>query len=207
VQATPRVVVEHMEDEPTRWLVAEYAEARDEAARRGASLLVAGVRDGRLQALLEREGVPWTWDHSWELCDVPGTIVLDMWARRDLDPGEASVARCFVVGGIMGDYPPRGRGRLLAWMFDWSSVRRMGPWQMSVHTAVWAALEVRAGTPVEALPLTYGVEVEVPAGLGSVSVSLPYAYPRGRDGKPRVPQRILGLLSRGIVYDEEVFSF
>ncbi len=198
------IVVEHMEEEPTRWLVAEYIEARDAALDAGLGFLVAGVRDPRLQSILSREGVDWSWEHSWELCDKPGTIVLDMWAERDLQPWEAEAADCIVVGGIMGDHPPRGRGRLLSWMFDWSSVRRLGPWQMSIHTAVWAAIMVARGVRVEDLPLAVGAEIEVEAGFGTVRVELPFAYPKGPDGRPVVPERIRKILARGVVYDEEV---
>ena len=200
----PLIIVEHMEEYPTRWLLAEYRVAAREALSRGARFLVAGVRDGVLQALLDREGIPWAWEHSWEAYDVPGTIVLDLWAPRDLDPLEATTARVFVVGGIMGDHPPRGRGRLLAMSFDWASVRRLGPLQMSIHTSVWALLQVRSGVRVEDLPLVEGAEVEVEGPLGKYTVYLPFAYPRGPRGGAVVPEEIRRVLERGVVYDEEV---
>ena len=205
---SPLVAVEHMEDHPTRWLVEEYVEAAREAARAGLGFVVTGVRDPRLQAILSKKGVEWEWRHSWELYDMPGTIVLDMWASRDLEVWEAQQAKAFVVGGIMGDYPPRGRGRLLSWMFDWASTRRLGEAQLSIHTSVWALAMVRGGVPVNRLPLCpEGASFEADLGFYRVEVTLPFAYPCGEDGSPRVPPRIRNLLARGIVWDEEVLSF
>jgi len=201
------VLIEHMEEKPTRWLLAEYAEAHEAAARAGMTLLVTGVRDPALQSLLSNMGIPWEEGHAWELADRPGTIVLDMWAARDLEPVEAGAACCFVVGGIMGDYPPRMRGALLTGMFDWASTRRMGREQMTIHTAVWAVGLVASGTPVNRLPLAVGGVVEVETPMGRVSVELPYAYPRGEDGRPRVPERVARILARGVVWDEEEALF
>ena len=203
--SSPLVVVEHMEEYPTRWLLAEYSVAAKEAWSQGARFLVAGVRDGVLQALLDRRGIPWIWEHSWEAYDVPGTIVLDLWATRDLDPLEAEAASVFVVGGIMGDHPPRGRGILLTAGFDWASFRRLGPRQMSIHTTVWALLRVRSGVRVEDLPLVEGAEVEIEGPIGRYTVYLPFAYPRGPRGEAIVPEEVRRILEKGVVYDEEVF--
>ena len=200
----PLVVVEHMEEYPTRWLLAEYLVAAREAWSHGADFLVTGVRDGPLQSLLDGMGIPWAWEHAWEAFDYPGTIVLDLWAERDLDPLEAASARVFVVGGIMGDHPPRGRGRLLAMGFDWASMRRLGPRQMSIHTTVWALMRVRSGVRVEDLPLVEGAEIEVEGPLGKYSVFLPFAYPAGPDGRAVVPEEVRRVLEKGVVYDEEV---
>lgn len=200
----PRVIIiEHMEEYPTRWLLEEYTVSHLEAERVGFHLVVAGVRDPRLQALLTRRRIAWVEEHSWEAVDRPGTIVLDMWAQKDLEPEEASAACCFVVGGIMGDHPPRRRGLQLSWRFDWASTRRMGQAQMTIHTAVWAVTAISRGTRVEDLPIGVGGTVEVETAMGTLTVELPYAYPIGEDGKPRVPERIARLLARGVVWDEE----
>lgn len=198
------VLVEHMEEYPTRWLVAEYVEAWREAERAGLEFMVTGVRDPRLQSLLSRMGVPWSWEHSWQVYDRPGTIVLDLWADRDLDPLEAEVAEAFVIGGIMGDYPPRMRGVLLTSMFDWSSRRRLGERQMSIHTAAWAVAQVIHGARVEDLPLCENAVIRMGGGLFEAEIRLPFSYPCGADGKPRVPESIARILERGVVWDEEV---
>lgn len=199
----PIIVVEHMEEYPSRWLVAEYAEAQRESVEAGFDFTVAGVRDPALQSLLSRSGVPWVWEHSWILHDSPKTIVLDLWADRDLDPSEAAGGEVFVIGGIMGDHPPRMRGALLSNRFDWAARRRLGPRQMSIHVAAWAVVRVWMGERVDELKLCDSARVSVDAGLYTVEVELPFAYPCGGDGRPRVPGRIVELLARGVLWDED----
>ena len=198
------VVIEHLEEYPSRWLVAEYLEAFREAARSNLQLLITGVIDPRLQAILNSLRVGWVREHSWELYDIPGTIILDMWAARDLTPVEAINANVFIIGGIMGDYPPRGRGRLLSSHFDWASIRRLGDRQMSIHTSTWALARIRDGVDVSQLPLcSEDASIVLDNGLMEFEVRLPFAYPCDIHGRPRVPQRILELLSRGVVWEEE----
>lgn len=197
----PYILVEHMEEEPTRWLLAEYVEAYEEARRRGVPLAVSGVEDPRLAALLSRRGIPWTRLHSWELpCPGPA-IVLDLWAEETLKPWEARAAGCHVIGGIMGDHPPRGRGRLLSLRHTGAISRNLGRAQLSIHTAVWAVLEVMGGAKVSSLPLAGPGKVSIRTPLGSVEVELPYAYP-ARRGRPVVPERIRRVLERGVFWDE-----
>ena len=201
------VVIEHMEEHPTRWLIAEYAVARDEAVEAGLDLVVTGVRDPAAQALLDAEGIKWRWEHSWELYDNPKSIVLDLWAERDLQPWEAATAEAFIVGGIMGDHPPRMRGILLSAMFDWASKRRLGASQMSIHTAVWAALQVRRGIGVDRLNLCEKGEFTLETPLYQVTITLPFSYPCNGEGKPIIPGRIRALLARGVLWDKETIHF
>ncbi len=198
------IVIEHQEEHPTRWLLAEYEESYREAERSGLKLLISNVRDPRLQSLLSSKGIPWIWEHSWQVFDIPGTIVLDMWAPRDLTPEEALVGRVFIIGGIMGDHPPRGRGRHLSWSFDWSSKRKIGDIQMSINTTAWALARIIEGYSIEELPLcSQGANVKISSGLMSFEIYLPYAYPCDESGKPLIPRRIMEILSRGVVWEEE----
>jgi len=199
------IVVEHMEEYPTRWLIEEYSIAMNEAYKSGTLFLIAGVKDPSLASILARRKIPWTREHSWDLYDLPGTIVLDMWASRNLDPHEAESARIFVIGGIMGDYPPRGRGRLLSCHYDWSSIRKIGDKQMSIHTTVWALGQIMRGTPAGKLPLCdEQASFELDLGFSTVEITLPFAYPCDKNGRPNIPEKIRRILARGIIWDEEI---
>lgn len=198
------ILIEHMEEYPSRWLIAEYIEALEEARRAGHELLVTGVRDPRLQSLLNRYRVPWSWEHSWELYDTPKTIVLDLWAGQDLQPDEAVAAEAFVIGGIMGDHPPRMRGYLLTSRFNWAARRRLGPKQMSIHVATWAVIQVGEGKMLGELEFCDENTLRVDTGLHEVQIELPFAYPCDDRGKPRIPERIIRLLENGVLWDEEI---
>lgn len=198
------IVIENLEWWPTRWLLAEYSEAARVAGEAGYRLLVTGAENPVVLAALRSRGieaVPW---RGYSL-DSPRCILLDLEAVRPLEPWEASAADCIVVGGIMGDHPPRGRTRLLRLVYRAAARRHLGPHQFSVDGAVKMALLVASGLRLREIPVAVGVSLEVEAGLGRVEVELPYAYPLRR-GRPWVAGEVVELLSRGIVYDEEVYG-
>ena len=198
------VVIENLEWWPTRWLLAEYSEASEASREMGYRLLVTGAENPVLQAALQKRGVeavPW---RGYRL-DSPRCILLDLEAKKPLEPWEALSADCIVVGGIMGDHPPRGRTRLLRLVYRSAARRHLGPHQFSVDGAVKVALLIASGLRLDEVPVTVGVSFEVEAGLGTVEVELPYAYPL-RGGKPWIAKEVVSLLSRGIVYDEELYG-
>jgi len=200
----PLIVVENLEWWPTRWLLAEYAEAWRAAREAGYRLIVTGAENPVLLAALQRRGVEAYPERGYRL-DSPRCILLDLEAARPLEPWEAAAADCIVVGGIMGDHPPRGRTRLLRLIYRAAARRHLGPHQFSVDGAVKMALLVASGLRLDEIPVAVGVTLEVDGGLGSVEVELPYAYPL-RGGRPWVAREVVELLSRGIVYDEEVYG-
>ncbi len=197
------IVIEHMEPFMSRWILEEYKEAMNIASKSGLTMSITGVRDPVAEALLKRNNIPYTSIHSWEVCDRPGAIVLDLWADRDLKTWEASNASCFIIGGIMGDNPPRGRGVILRSMFDWASIRRLGPLQLSVDTTVRVISKILEGYEITDIKMSNSVRLIVKTPLGDVEVSLPFAYILDERGNPLVSKGITELLSRGIMWDEE----
>jgi len=133
------------------------------------------------------------------------TLVLDPRAERVLEPGEAAEAEAIVVGGILGDHPPRGRTwslltrRLLRLGAE---ARSLGPEQMSIDGAVYTALQIAAGRRLEELEFidSPSFEVETPDGF-VWTVTLPFRYP-AVDGKPLVSPKLLRLLRGGLGFEE-----
>jgi ribosome biogenesis SPOUT family RNA methylase Rps3 len=199
------VVVEHMEDGASRWLLEEYREAAEVALRAGHRFLVTGVEDPAVAALLARRGLPVARESACTLLRGRLTILLDPAAPKPLEPWEARAADAVVVGGIMGDHPPRGRTYLLAARCPDAARRNLGPHQLSVDGAVKVALMIASGTPLDSVKLVYTPSLNVETPLGVVEVELPYAYPL-RDGKPWLPRGLPRLLERGIMWDEAVLE-
>lgn len=195
------ILIEHMEEMVTRWVLEEYLEARRVAEARGHRLVVAGVENPLHMAILESRGLEAWRTHSWEACDTPKTIVLDMWTSKDLQPWEARVAECFVVGGIMGDHPPRRRGLMLTRNFTWAAVRRLGEGQLSVDGAVKVLVEVASGRRLEEIAFIDSPTLEVETPLGTVEVTLPFRYP-ARGGRPWISGGLARLLASGLEWDE-----
>jgi ribosome biogenesis SPOUT family RNA methylase Rps3 len=194
------VVVDNMEVRASRWVVEEYVESSRVAESNGIKFYVTGLVTPELEALLARRGVEVIWD-SRSLCNRPDSILLDLWAEKTLDPLEVWGARCFIIGGIMGDHPPKGRTRLLYEKYPYAAKRNLGPLQFSVDGTVKMLAKVLKGMRVEEVDIVYPVSLEVKGYLGTVTVELPYAYP-AESGRPMIAESIIRLLERGVMWDE-----
>ena len=197
------IVVENIEYSPSKWLIEEYLEAHRFASSRGFRLVVSGVSNPVMAAFLESRGV--------EVSTLPGhdynrsdCILLTLEAPRRLEPWEAQSAHCIIVGGIMGDHPPRGRTRLLRYsIYTAPAERSLGDVQFSIDGAVKMAILVAEGRRLDDIDFVVGVSIEAETPMGIVEVELPYGYPV-IDGRPSIPRGVVELIKRGIVWDEEV---
>lgn len=203
----PLIVIEHLEDHFSRWLRAEYRHAAEMAGDRlyvtnagcfcSEISRVVGREHCFRESILELQGVLYTRPER--------VIVLDPRAGEELSPGTASGAEALVVGGILGDHPPRGR--------TWEALTRraleagmraahLGEGQLSIDGAVYVALQVAEGRRVSELSFVDGLSVEVDLGDGFVrEVVLPFRYPVV-GGKPLVSGEVLELLRSGLGYEE-----
>lgn len=200
-------MVELLEEAPSRWLLEELWESYLFAGERGFRLVVAGASNPVLYAAVRAMGVPVSMERGFRF-NKPGCILLDLWSRRNLEPEEAAHATYMIVGGIMGDHPPRGRTYLLSSQVYTACARRnLGPEQLSIDGAVKTAILVAEGYSLGEIEFARGLEIELESPIKGVtaSVSLPYAYPK-IGGRVLVSQRLLHLLSRGIVYEEEYLA-
>ena len=197
----PLIAVHVLEEKPSRWLVEEIVESCRFASSMGLGFRAVNVADPRLQAELSRRGVPWSWDYV----EVLGgkCIILDLRAEGRLEPWEASTVEVIVVGGIMGDHPPRGRTYLLATQYyTVCAGRSLGPVQLSIDGAVKVASLIAGGANLDEIEVVEGLTIEVETPLGNVEVELPFGYPRYK-GRLLKPGFLEDLLSRGILWDEE----
>lgn len=196
------IVIEHLEDGISRWMLEEYREAASVAGASGYGVVVANLGRPELAALVGRLGVEALLESGVGEYNRVEAIVLDPQAPRPLEPWEVEASCCLVVGGIMGDHPPRGRTRLVSWRYTNAARRNLGPHQLSIDGAVKVALEVARGRRLGEIPLVVSPRVEVETPLGRVEVELPYAYPALGDGRPWIAPGVLRLLERGIMWDE-----
>ncbi len=194
------IVIDNLEVKASRWVVEEYVEAFHVARSSGFKLYVSGLVTPELEALLARRGVEILGD-SRSLCNRPDSILLDLWAEKTLDPLEAWGASCFIIGGIMGDHPPRGRTRLLYDKYPYAARRNIGPLQFSVDGTVKVLVKILKGMKVEEIKVEYPVTLEVKTPLGTIVVELPYAYPLEGE-RPMVPEGIVRLIEKGIMWEE-----
>ena len=192
------IVIENYEEWPSRWVIGEYLESYRIAVSAGFKLVVANVTNPYMESLLLKFNVPVLRFSGARLYDTNKTIVLDLWADKPLAPHEAQLACVYVIGGIMGDHPPRGRGRIMRLSYTNSAYRNLGPKQFSVDGVVKVLdMVINEGRDPLSIEVVDGLNIEIPSPWGSVTVSLPYAYPKGY-----VPSFIKKLLESGVAWDE-----
>lgn len=196
------MVVEHWEERVTRWLLEEYLETVRIAMGAGVTPVFTNVTDPGLASVLARHGALVDPRPGWERFNTSHTIVLDLEAPRILEPWDLAVAEAVVIGGIMGDHPPRGRTRLISSMYTQAAKRSLGPHQFSVDGAARVVAEVLRGRRIGELRVQFGVTIPVRQGRYEFEVYLPFAYLLGEDGQPLIPEGVRRLLERGIVWDE-----
>ncbi|RLF07323.1 MAG: hypothetical protein DRJ64_03235 [Thermoprotei archaeon] len=131
-------------------------------------------------------------------------IVLDPDAYEPLKTTDFTGDTIVLIGGIMGDFPPKHRTRLEISSkiknenFKEVIFRNLGSGQFPIDMAGLVALMVFNGTELEKIDIIYGLEIEV--GKNN-SIYLPYAYPL-IEGKPAISEEEIEYLKKRIIEDE-----
>jgi len=162
------IVIEHLEPTLSPWTYLEYKHTASIVG----NLLVTNVKDERERACLEpfARAVP---ESVNEIAERREILVLDPQARVPLSPEDFKQFRYVVVGGIMGDFPPKGRTRKLLTEKLGVEARTLGPCQLSVDGAAYVASRVADGEPLERVKIARGLTLK----RGALEVKLPYCYP------------------------------
>lgn len=191
-------VIEHLEPEVSKWLLFEYTHASEIVGKE--KLWFTNVKRIEDSLKLQPLGKVCS-ERAFELFTQSKVIVLDPKANSSLNPDDFKGKEAVVIGGILGDHPPRGRtSRLLTATFPGAVVRNIGRFQFSIDGAIYVAKLVGEGTPLEAIPVKKGLKIKLD---DEGEIYLPYAYPI-KNGKPLInPKLVEYLRSEEIVEDEE----
>ncbi|WP_440059834.1 hypothetical protein ACSU1N_01335 [Thermogladius sp. 4427co] len=185
----PRIVIEHLEEGLTPWLILEYRHASLIA---GSNRIIFTNVPGKYRRLLAQYGTVME-ESVVELVrrkvfPPDKTIILDPRAEKALEYGELSSASYVVVGGILGDHPPRGRTyQYITSKLPGCPARNIGDKQFSIDGTVYYVMYMLRNRGVQGLEFVDGVTIETEYG----SVYLPYRYP-ALGGRP--------LLAPGLEY-------
>jgi ribosome biogenesis SPOUT family RNA methylase Rps3 len=176
VASKPYIVIEHCEDELSPWLILEYRHAskiygRDRlmftrVPRRYHRLLskYGEVREESIVELVSSGSI-----------NPSAVIVLDPRAAETLNYKHLLEAKYVVVGGILGDHPPRGRTWLYITSRMPSGVRafNIGEGQYSIDGAVYYVDYLWRNKGLEGYRYVDGVVIESEHG----EIYLPFRYP------------------------------
>jgi ribosome biogenesis SPOUT family RNA methylase Rps3 len=194
----PIFVIEHLEPEIGKWLLFEYAHASEIVGKN--RLKFTNVKKKGDKAKLSRLGTVHEGSAS-EIFSQEKVVILDPKAEKPLKPEDFAGKDAVIIGGILGEHPPKGRtSKLLTKRFPKAAVRNIGKIQFSIDGAVYVAKLVCEGIPLEKIPVKKGLTLRLSE---YAEVYLPYAYPL-KDGKPVISHKLVAYLcSEEIVKDEE----
>ncbi len=186
---SPIIVIEHLEEALSPWLILEYRHASAIAGRE--NLVFTNVPPNYTR-LLSRYGrvvnesvVRLVKSGVLKASEV---IILDPNASRRIEYEDFLRARYFVVGGILGDHPPRGRTYAnITSKLPECEARNIGEQQFSIDGTVYYIMYLFRNRGIAGLGFVDGVTVETDHGY----VYLPYRYPLV-EGRP--------LLAPGLEY-------
>ena len=178
-------VIEHLEPRLSRWVLIEYEHASIIVGKENLAFtnVVRGAK--RLQKfgrVYEKSAV--------ELFDSEETIVLDPKADKLLDPSDFEEAKAVVIGGILGDHPPRGRTfSLLTSKMKRAKPRSLGDCQFSIDGSIYMAFKVSQGLRLSDIPIARSLTLK----CGLLEIRLPFCYPL-INGKPVISPKLLDYL-------------
>ncbi len=196
--AKPKFVIEHLEQDIGKWLLYECMYASKIVGK--GRLIFANVKKESAKAKLSTFGTVEE-KSAKEIFSSEKVIILDPKAKDPLKPEDFIGKEAIIIGGILGDHPPKGRtGKLLTEHFPKATVRNIGRAQFSIDGTIYVAKLVGEGTPLEKIPIKKGLTLRLNK---YAEVYLPYAYPL-KDGKPVICQKLVAYLcSDEIVENEE----
>jgi len=191
-------VIEHLEPEVGRWLYIEYMHSSEIVGK--SKIMFTNVKNRNAALLLSKLGKT-QFKSFAEIFNPEEVVILDPQAQKLLTPEDFKGKRAVIIGGILGDHPPRGRTRkFLTAKFPKATVRNIGREQFSIDGAVYVAKLVSEGKRLDEIPIMKGLTVKLNE---YAEIYLPYAYPL-RDGKPVIHKELIEYLrSEEIVQDEE----
>lgn len=191
-------IIEHLEPEISKWLLFEYEHASEIVGKN--RLIFTNVKNAKDRQKLSKFGAVEE-KSVGEIFNPEKVIVLDPKAELPLKPEDFAGKEAVVVGGILGDHPPKSRtSKLLTRRFTKATVRNIGRDQFTIDGAVYVAKLESEGTPLEKIPVKKELSIKLNEYM---EVHLPYAYPL-KDGKPMISQKLTAYLRSGeIIRDEE----
>ncbi len=194
------IIIEHLEPCISPWLLCEYRYVADLFKGR---LIFSNVKEDALE-VLSNYGMACNEDFINVITklSLKNVIILDPQAEYTLTPSELMMADGVVIGGIMGDHPPRGRTKeLISSKARGQLIRNLGKKQLTVAGTAYVIKKLEEGRSLNELDIREGLKVEMKLGDAELTIELPYMFPY-EDGRPVVPEGYIEV----ILYGSQLFE-
>ncbi len=133
-------------------------------------------------------------------------VVLDPQATKGLTKLDVEIADAVIIGGIMGDHPPRGRTKkLITDRVRAMKVmpRNLGKKQLTIAGAAYVLKTIWEGRKLSETELIDGLAINVDLNGVELTIELPYAFPVV-NGKPVMPEDYIEVVKGGTIYFESM---
>ena len=192
-----KFIIEVCEPFISNWLLLEIKHSSNIVGKD--KLLITNVKENYVQYLSKYGNVsPSSIIDLKDLHDK--IIILDPLADLTLTPEEAS-NHMLVIGGILGDDPPRGRTfKYITSKLPNCKARNLGKKQFSIDGAIYIAKLINEGKKLEEIPIMENLVIKVDEFH---EIILPYVYPLVNN-KPLISDELIEYLKYYIEEDEEM---
>lgn len=183
----PIIIIEHLEPKLWPWCKIEYESISKLIQKK--NVWFTNISDGK-EALQKLGRVL-----SQSVINMPlqNACILDPNAKKTLTPQEAKQFDYFIIGGILGDNPPKARTKVeLTHKLKHAQSRNMGNKQFSTDNAVYVLKHIIQGTPIRKMKFQNGLTIKINT---IESIDLPYYYPIVHY-KPRISPKLIEYLKK-----------
>lgn len=179
-----KYIIEHLEDEVWDWCILEYKHMSEVVGK--GNLIFTNVPK-KEHHKLEKYGEVHEESVRKLKIDFKKACLMEMITDDVLVTSDKNKFEYFIFGGILGDYPPQGRTKVL---HDLCEMRSLGREQMSTDTAVLVTNMILNGKKLSDIKFQDTIELDTKEGE---SVILPYRYVLENE-KPVLPKGLFEML-------------
>ena len=193
--------MENLEPCLSPWLRAEYEYV---AKVLKDSVIFTNVKNPRMRAELSKLAPAFVEDIVEYAArrELGKIIVLDPKGEKELMPDDLRDCDAVVIGGIMGDYPPKGRTwELITKRLPNATPRNLGKEQLTIAGAAYVLKQIMAGRTLRDLEFVDGLRIYLSLGIAELEIELPYRFPC-EGGKIVLPENYVEIVARRSVFYE-----
>jgi len=181
-----KYIIEHMEPKLYRWCIMEYKHISETVGKDNLTITNVAKKDAVKLKQYAKACTKRTAELKPRDC-----IILDPAADRELTTADCKRFGTLVFGGILGDYPRKGRTRKLSSGIKCEK-RNLGKKQFSTDNAVLVAHMIADGRKLGDIKFKDGIEIPLDSGE---SIMFPFRYVLV-DGKPFISEELVAYLNK-----------
>lgn len=194
------VVIEHLEPCISPWLYLEYQHVSRIFNRD--RVIFTNVKNEEDKLKLKSLGIVSS-KRFYELFNEDEILILDPQASQPLRKEDLNHVNAVIIGGILGDNPPKGRTKkLITSKVKRAMSRNIGPHQYSIDGAAYVLSKIIKGKSLSEIKFIKNIEIKFKIKDIEYVVVLPFAYPL-EGGKPVITPGLINFLKSKIMYYED----